>query len=54
MALLMSFLFDKSTAPYLFLGFLLSAFMGLSTLGITILAVIIVYVQYLNKKSANA
>jgi len=53
MALLMSFLFDKETAPYLFLGFLLSAFMGLSILGITILAVIIVYVQYLSKKRNN-
>jgi mannose/fructose/N-acetylgalactosamine-specific phosphotransferase system component IIC len=52
-ALLMRFLYDKNSAPYLFLGFVLAAFMGLPTLGIMMIGLIIAYVFYLNKKKAN-
>lgn len=54
MALLMNFLFDKNYAPYLFLGFVLNAFLGLSTLGCTFLGAIIAYVLYLNTKKQAA
>ena len=54
MAILMRFLYDKTSAPYLFLGFILVAFMNLSTLGVTLIGVIIAYVLYLNKQRASA
>jgi len=50
MALLMNFLFDKNYAPYLFLGFVLNAFMGLSTLGCTFIGTIIALVIYNNSR----
>ncbi|MEG0077095.1 PTS mannose/fructose/sorbose/N-acetylgalactosamine transporter subunit IIC [Anaerorhabdus sp.] len=46
MALLMNFMFDKQTAVYLFLGFVLNAFLGMSLLGITFLGVIIAVAMY--------
>ncbi len=45
-AILMRFLYDKSSAPYLFLGFVLSAFMGLSMMGIAIVGTIIAVIYY--------
>ena len=50
MALLMNFLFDKNYAPYLFLGFALNAFLGLSTLGCTFIGAIIAVVIYNNSR----
>lgn len=48
MAILMSFLFDKQTAAYLFLGFVLSALLNMSMIGIAIIGAIIAYVVYQN------
>ena len=50
MALLMNFLFDKNYAPYLFLGFALNAFLGLSTLGCTFIGAVIAVVIYNNSR----
>ena len=54
MALLMNFLFDKNYAPYLFLGFVLNAFFGLSTLGCTFIGAIIAFVMYNNSRQQTA
>lgn len=54
MALLMNLLFDKETAPYFFLGFVLYAFLGLGTLPVSFLAVIIAYVSYMSRKVAKS
>jgi len=45
-AILMRFIYDKTSAPYLFFGFVMSAFLGLSMLGVTILATAIAVVYY--------
>lgn len=50
MALLMQFMYDRKTAPYLFIGFVLSAYFKLSTLGITILGISIALILYSIKK----
>lgn len=52
MALLMNFMFDKKTAAFLFLGFVLNAFLKMSLLGITFLGLIIAVVMYQNRKEA--
>lgn len=52
MAILMRFIFDKNSAAFLFLGFVLSAFLNLSLIGIAILGAIsaaLVYQFNLNK-----
>ena len=54
MALLMNFLFDKHFAPYLFLGFVLNAFLGMSTLGCTFIGVIIAAIVYYTSKQQAA
>lgn len=46
MALLMQFMYDKKSAPYLFIGFILSAFLNLSTLAITLLGVCVAILIY--------
>lgn len=46
MAILMRFIYDNSSAPFLFLGFVLSAFLGMSTIGIAIIGAIIATVYY--------
>jgi fructoselysine and glucoselysine-specific PTS system IIC component len=46
MAILMRFIYDNSSAPYLFLGFVLSAFMGMSMIGVAIIGGIIAYIYY--------
>lgn len=53
MALLMNFLFDRNYAPYLFLGFVLNAFLGMSTLGCTFIGGIIALILY-NQNRAKA
>ncbi len=50
MALLMQFMFNKRTAAYLFIGFVLSAYLGVSTLGITILGISFALIIYFLKK----
>lgn len=54
MALLMNFMFDKQTAPYFFLGFVLNAFLGLSLLGATFLGVILAVAMYYNSQRKKA
>ena len=54
MALLMNYLYEKDTAPYLFLGFVLNAFLKVNTLGITFIGAIIAFVLYNNRKGAKA
>ena len=54
MALLMNYLYEKDTAPYLFLGFVLNAFVGIGTLGITFIGTIIAFILYNNRKGAKA
>lgn len=49
-AILMRFIFDKKSAPYLFVGFVLSAFLGMSMIGITILAVAFAAIQFYSAK----
>lgn len=49
-AILMRFIFDKKSAPYLFVGFVLSAFLGMSMIGITILAVSFAAIQFYSAK----
>jgi mannose/fructose/N-acetylgalactosamine-specific phosphotransferase system component IIC len=52
MAILMRFIYDKNSAAFLFLGFVLSAFLNLSLIGIAILGAIaaaLVYQLNLNK-----
>lgn len=50
MALLMQFMYDRKTAPYLFIGFVLSAYLGMSTLGITIIGICLALILYFLKK----
>lgn len=54
MALLMQFMFEAKTAPYFFIGFTLSAYLGLSTLGITILGVCLALILYYLKKETKS
>ena len=51
-AILMRFIYDKHSAPYLFFGFVMSAFLNLSMIGITFLACAIGVVYY-NTTSHN-
>ncbi|MBQ1300855.1 MAG: PTS sugar transporter subunit IIC [Erysipelotrichaceae bacterium] len=46
MCILMNYLYDSHYAPYLFLGFTLSAFLGMSTLGCTFIACVIALITY--------
>jgi fructoselysine/glucoselysine PTS system EIIC component len=46
MAILMRFIYDNSSAPYLFLGFVLSAFLGMSLIGVAIVGAIAAGVYY--------
>lgn len=45
-AILMQLIFDKSNAAYLFAGFVLTALLGMSTVGVAIVGAIIAYVIY--------
>lgn len=45
-AILMNLLFDKANAAYLFVGFVLTALLGVSTTGVAIVGAIIAYVVY--------
>lgn len=45
-AILMQLIFDKTNAAYLFVGFVLTALMGISTVGVAIIGAIIAYVIY--------
>lgn len=52
-ALLMNYIIDKQTMPYLILGFTLAAFLGMNTLGVSLLALVISLVYYNTKKSGS-
>ncbi len=54
LAILMRFLYDKQSAPYLVLGFLLSAYLKMPLLSITILGSVVAYLIYLNRKESRA
>jgi len=45
-ALLMNYIVEKSTLPFIFLGFILAAFLGMNTLSIAALACVIALVFY--------
>lgn len=45
-AILMRFLFDGSSAPYLFLGFFLAAYLGVNMMGVAIIGTIIAVIYY--------
>ena len=45
-AILMSLIFDKANAAYLFVGFVLTALLSVSTTGVAIVGAIIAYVVY--------
>lgn len=52
-ALLLNYIFDKRSAPYVFLGFVLSAFLGMDSLGIAAIGAIIAVVYYFSKQDAK-
>ena len=45
-AILMQLIFDKTNAAYLFVGFVLTALLGMSTVGVAIVGATIAYVVY--------
>ncbi len=45
-ALLMNYIMDKESTPFLFLGFLLSAYLGMDSLGVAAMGLIIASVYY--------
>lgn len=45
-ALLMNYIMDRDSTPYVFLGFVLAAFLGMNTLGIAAIGLIIAVVYY--------
>jgi len=47
-AILMRFIYDKDSAPYLFVGFALSAVLGMSIISIAIIGAAVAYVTYRN------
>ncbi|MDR2975773.1 MAG: PTS sugar transporter subunit IIC [Streptococcaceae bacterium] len=47
-AILMRFIFDKDSAPYLFVGFVLAAVLGMSMISISILGAAVAFVTYRN------
>ncbi len=53
-AILMSLLFDKTNAAYLFVGFVLTGLLGMSTTGVAIVGAIIAYVIYQQAQSNQA
>ena len=54
MALLMQFMYDKKSAPYLFIGFILSAFLNLGTLAITLLGVCVALLLFQGRRGSKA
>lgn len=53
-ALLMNYIMDKDSTPYLFLGFILAAFLGVSSLGVAGLGLVIAVIYYnMVQKKAN-
>lgn len=54
-ALLMNYIVDKETMPYIILGFTLAAFLGMNTLGVSAIGLVIALVYYnANKNKAAA
>lgn len=47
-AILMNLIFDKTNAAYLFVGFVLTALLGMTTTGVAIVGAVIAYVMYQN------
>ena len=45
-ALLMNYIMDKDVTPFIFLGFILAAFLGVSSLGVAGLGAVIAVVYY--------
>ena len=45
-AILMQLIFDKTNAAYLFVGFILTALLGMSTVGVAIVGAVIAYTVY--------
>lgn len=45
-ALLMNYIMDKQSTPYLFLGFVLAAFLDMNSLGIAVIGLIIAVITY--------
>lgn len=45
-AILMRFIYDKTSAPFLFLGFVLVAVLGMSMISVSIIGAVIAYVSY--------
>jgi mannose/fructose/N-acetylgalactosamine-specific phosphotransferase system component IIC len=53
LALLMNFIYNKNSAPYLFLGFAMSVFFGINMIAITFLAVIVAIILYQREKNVR-
>lgn len=57
-AILMQLIFDKTNAAYLFIGFVLTAILGVSTVGVAVIGATIAYIVYQNaikqKKETDA
>ncbi len=47
MAILMRFIYDKFSAPYLFLGFALAAFLNLNMIAVSVFGAVAAYIHYL-------
>ena len=53
-AILMRFIYDKNSAPYIFIGFVLSAILGMSMISISIIGAAVAYVSYRNATQKSA
>lgn len=52
-AYLMVYVIDKFTLPYLFLGFILSSFLGMDSLGVAFIGLVIALVYFNTKQGSN-